>query len=62
MLEVFLDPYREMAIKAGHMALLRTEKSVFQRLLKIEPKDLVPEIASDFPSSRNLTTEIQSYW
>ena len=51
-----------MAIKAGHMALLRTEKRVFQRLLKIEPKDLVPKIASDFLSSRNLTTEVQSYW
>ena len=24
-----------MAIKAGHVALLRTEKRVFQRLLKI---------------------------
>ena len=51
-----------MAIKAGHVALLRTEKRVFQRLLKTEPKDLVPAIASDFPYSRNLMTEEKSYW
>jgi len=51
-----------MAIKAGHVALLRTEKKVFQRLLKIEPKGLVPVITSDFPYSRNLMTEVKSYW
>lgn len=51
-----------MALKAGHMALLRTEKRVFQRLLKIEPKDLAPVIASDFSYSRNLTSEVKSYW
>lgn len=50
-----------MVIKAGHMALLRTEEGI-PETFKDRTKRPRLVIASDFPYSRNLTTEVKSYW